>query len=677
VALTATAVVAQVATLRAGTIRHDRNDSQYTDLADLEKYATAGAVAYNAGVLSGTLISPKWVLTVAHGTNTAATRFFNIGGTTSTNGTGYTGAQHFAHPSYNPNTNPGADVGLIRLSGVVSGVLPASRYFASSEVTTPRITATLVGFGQTGNGNTGDNLPYGTKRAVQNEIDAVGSTVGLGSNFIVMDFDHPDGTKSTFGSNVPLDLEGLGGSGDSGAGVYVDIGSRTYLNSVHAVGISPEFLGADGVINSSYSDSMGAVRVSQFNVWIDDNMTHLWKTATNGTFGTSANWGLGPTSLAITPGVGDIASFRTAGTYTITFGGNVTNHALLARSGNVTLDLNSFSYTLTSNMYEGSLIAGRYTGNIASITFLNGTATVNDVVLGQRVNTAGGVTVGSNATFNANGAVYVGGVFEGAGGTASFNVTTPTSSANIAGTLKVYAAGSVNYSAGSLSANALDVSGGRVILAPGGDKVLRVQSVVVSSNGRIDLADNDMIVNYSGASPIDDVRLLIVTGYNSGAWTGNGLTSSRAATSPNAGEAGETALGYGEASVLGLSSFGGIAVDPTTVVIKYTYSGDADLNGQVDVADLGVLASNWQSAAAWTGGDFDYSSFVDVADLGLLASNWQAGVGIPLGPSFEEALSSVGLPATAVPEPQIGVLLLLGTVALKRRRWRRCEDHKR
>jgi hypothetical protein len=83
----------------------------------------------------------------------------------------------------------------------------------------------------------------------------------------------------------------------------------------------------------------------------------------------------------------------------------------------------------------------------------------------------------------------------------------------------------------------------------------------------------------------------------------------------------------------------------------------------VDVADLGKLASNWQTSGPWTSGDFDYSGFVDVADLGLLASNWQSGVGSPLGPSLAEALAAVGLPISAVPEPMgfvgVGVFALM------------------
>ena len=57
-------------------------------------------------------------------------------------------------------------------------------------------------------------------------------------------------------------------------------------------------------------------------------------------------------------------------------------------------------------------------------------------------------------------------------------------------------------------------------------------------------------------------------------------------------------------------------------------------------------------------------------DLGKLATNWQVGVGNPLGPgSLAEALASLGLPATAVPEPAAaGAIAKLAGFGLLRRR---------
>jgi hypothetical protein len=94
--------------------------------------------------------------------------------------------------------------------------------------------------------------------------------------------------------------------------------------------------------------------------------------------------------------------------------------------------------------------------------------------------------------------------------------------------------------------------------------------------------------------------------------------------------------------------------------------GDADSDGDVDVNDLGILASNWQLEGDFAHGDFDFDGSITVSDLGILATNWQFGVGS--GPSLADALSGVGLPSVSVPEPAAVALLPLGLALLARRR---------
>jgi hypothetical protein len=65
------------------------------------------------------------------------------------------------------------------------------------------------------------------------------------------------------------------------------------------------------------------------------------------------------------------------------------------------------------------------------------------------------------------------------------------------------------------------------------------------------------------------------------------------------------------------------------------FAGDANGDGRVDVADLGILASNWQkSGQVFSQGDFDRSGTVDVNDLGILASRWQQTLAAPSSPGF-------------------------------------------
>jgi hypothetical protein len=114
-------------------------------------------------------------------------------------------------------------------------------------------------------------------------------------------------------------------------------------------------------------------------------------------------------------------------------------------------------------------------------------------------------------------------------------------------------------------------------------------------------------------------------------------------------------------------------VDRLVQTILGTFYGDANLDGQVDITDLGELATNWQTSDGWLGGDFDGTGFVDITDLGLLATNWQAGVGTPTRSfSLNEALASLDLPTGIVPEPaSIGILAGICLAASARRRSRR------
>ena len=56
-------------------------------------------------------------------------------------------------------------------------------------------------------------------------------------------------------------------------------------------------------------------------------------------------------------------------------------------------------------------------------------------------------------------------------------------------------------------------------------------------------------------------------------------------------------------------------------------SGDANLDGKVNAADLNSLALSWRgNSAAWSDGDFNADGVVDAADLNALALNWRTDV---------------------------------------------------
>ncbi len=174
---------------------------------------------------------------------------------------------------------------------------------------------------------------------------------------------------------------------------------------------------------------------------------------------------------------------------------------------------------------------------------------------------------------------------------------------------------------GSTTVSSLSLAGGAVLtLAPGSGSVLRTSVLSIDGGSKLDLNDNDFILDYTSATPLVSIRTYLLNGRNGGSWTGTGGIASTAAASDSA-----RALGFAEATDIGSpSAFAGQTIDDTTVVVRFTINGDANLDRTVDISDLGVLATNWQqSGRRWTHGDFNYDQIIDISDLGILATNWQ------------------------------------------------------
>ncbi|MEQ9459328.1 MAG: hypothetical protein RIG82_00030 [Phycisphaeraceae bacterium] len=80
-----------------------------------------------------------------------------------------------------------------------------------------------------------------------------------------------------------------------------------------------------------------------------------------------------------------------------------------------------------------------------------------------------------------------------------------------------------------------------------------------------------------------------------------------------------------------------------------TAPGDANLDLKVDLIDLSILASNFQSLGGWAKGDANVDGTVNLVDLSFLASNF-------------------GFDATAIPEPYAIALIALGLTRFSLRR---------
>ena len=177
---------------------------------------------------------------------------------------------------------------------------------------------------------------------------------------------------------------------------------------------------------------------------------------------------------------------------------------------------------------------------------------------------------------------------------------------------------------GSVSLAALTIGGGGLAsvgnLIPALPSVLTTRALSVHAAGRFDLADDALVVDYTGPSPLVQTAAALTSGYAGGAWNGNGISSSVAAATPG------RALGFGESAALFPAfpaTFAGVQVDSTSVLVRYTRYGDADLNQVVNLVDFNRLAANFGSVSArWSHGDFNYNGAVNLADFNLLAANF-------------------------------------------------------
>jgi hypothetical protein len=236
---------------------------------------------------------------------------------------------------------------------------------------------------------------------------------------------------------------------------------------------------------------------------------------------------------------------------------------------------------------------------------------------------------------------------------------------------RIEGSGSMSLTSGTLTADVLRqhslsmAVSTRVNIRPNGtsSSTSRLESLSMAGADVIDLADNDLVIDYTGTSPYATIKDAVISAWHHGAWDGYGITTSHADALHG--------LGYAEASDAFYTvpaMFSGVSIDDSSILLKYTFYGDANLDGAVDLNDLYQLATHWKAAGDWVAGDFNYDGIVNVKDLTLLAINWQAGVGTPISTPLGSMLASLGLPQTGLPEPIAGCIPATFLILLRRSR---------
>ncbi len=266
------------------------------------------------------------------------------------------------------------------------------------------------------------------------------------------------------------------------------------------------------------------------------------------------------------------------------------------------------------------------------------------------------VTVAAGATMNVNGALSSSATLT-SNGTTNFG-------ANSGGGILTRTLSSLTVgSAGAVSIAGPVSHGSRTLLVTGS------LSFASNSSGAMDMTGNDMVIHNGNVANINSE---IGRGYDGGAWNGSGILSSSAAGGS------DTALGYelnSNGSTALLNTFDGQTVTSTDVLVKYTYVGDANLDGIVNGSDYTLIDNGLNNGLTnWQNGDFNYDGVVNGDDYTLIDNAFNTQGASLAGMATDMIAVQTSQIATnsssAVPEPAVAVLAATGVIGFVKRRRR-------
>ncbi len=155
--------------------------------------------------------------------------------------------------------------------------------------------------------------------------------------------------------------------------------------------------------------------------------------------------------------------------------------------------------------------------------------------------------------------------------------------------------------------------GGKMVLGDGAE--LAVNTLSMGNGATFDVNNGTVTVRPDADARDAVLRRLFAalqTGRAGGMWTGNGMASTAAKNDAS-----------------GFSGLGMRIDDQGDVVVKYTWNGDANIDGVVDADDYFLADSGYiTQAGGWCNGDFNYDGRMDSDDYFLIDSAFigQAGV---------------------------------------------------
>ena len=385
-----------------------------------------------------------------------------------------------------------------------------------------------------------------------------------------------------------------------------------------------------------YQDEFDSVNNNVFGVFDNLNVTRAARFTGSGSFNSASNW-----SSGVVPAGNDALAAFTGGGGSVSLAGGASVSGMVFDSASpYTLANGSLTFATGGDSPYVDVRQGTHT--ISSTVNLTRT-TVFQLEFGGQLNLTNLAAANANVIASGNGALAVNRL--------------QLQGLKINGSQLTIASSAIPATNGSrLTSLDFYVTGDPLSESP-------------SYQGKLDITNNGLVVDHADVpTQLATLTRLIQRAYNGGSWQGGaGITSSTAAAA--VGSAHETAVGIAAASDVFTTPtiFMGASITPNSVLIRYTYVGDTNVDGTVDTLDFARLIGGFGTPAApganvghWSLGDFDYNGQIDSTDFTRFVTNF----GLTITPGQLPAFGSV------VPEPAAAGLLALAPL-LSRRRNRR------
>lgn len=191
----------------------------------------------------------------------------------------------------------------------------------------------------------------------------------------------------------------------------------------------------------------------------------------------------------------------------------------------------------------------------------------------------------------------------------------------------------------------LTINSAPVIAAASAQPALKLGSLKITGSGTLDTVNSDLILTYTDTSPYSTILQYV----QSGKLLASAANDTSFSSFPRT-------LATWDNNETRLPAFDGADLpDFNQVLVKYTYFGDANLDGQVTPSDYAMVDGNIGLGHSWPSGDLNGDGVVNPIDYAQIDGNIGAGTGGDAGPQLTVLQSDMQPEAAIAPATKAAV----------------------